>query len=170
MKWTLALFAALPALACTATPAPSGAVGPTLQLERTVTAPPTRVIAAAADVFQQHGIQVAMRDASTGLVQGTEMTVREFWDKAEVRERFDCGRRADTGMEIALANPVRFRLGVTAQPADSGSIIRLTFNGSAQDRTPSSDFPSGTGETFPCKPTPRFAKLVLDEIEQAAIR
>jgi hypothetical protein len=117
--------------ACASMQPPYALAGPA-DLVRPVAATPAAVARAALPVFAELGIPIATQDATAGLVQGAEVTLRGDWGDKLVRDRIYCGKAADSGIEYAFSYPVAFTLGVVAAPVAGGSDVRISFVGSTQ--------------------------------------
>lgn len=132
------------------------------QLTRDVDAAPPEVVAAAVDVFADLGVPVDRRDPEAGQIHSREITAQQVWNGAPVVDRLYCGQHWDSGVEIALSNPVTFSLGLIARPSGSGSHVQFVVSGSATAASM-----TNSGESFACRARAGFAEEVFDALAEA---
>ena len=142
------------------------------RVQREIAAPPERVTRAAVAVFAEHNIPVATVDPEVGLVQSQPVTVQGRWNGTLVHERFDCGKDV-VGESNAYSNPVTFTVGVLAQPADAGSVAKISFSGSTHNEVAramayTNPMAAALGSSVRCSMKPAFAALILDEVQSRA--
>lgn len=144
------------------------------QVQRTIPAPPSRVARAAVAVFAEYGIPIQLADTAMGLVQGQSLTLRGPWNGSVPTTRFDCGKD-EAGVDRASMDPVTVTLGILAQPAPTGSAVRLTYTASVTDHIAASmavsnPLLSGSAQPSRCIPRATFAAELFDKIQALATR